>query len=792
MATRRGALAGLGAGAALLALLAVALASASPRAGEAQTVAPPATRVVRVVFAIDNSCSMFEVSAIDTIDNPCEVDDEPASDPDEQRVEGVKRLIGVMRGFLGAADERRTVEIGALSFGSARGGRAAVEALFPPSPVIEPGLAEGLRAGRAEPRGGTDFAAALCGAWAMATGLAPEPTAGCELPPGFFDDAGVGSEPPAADWEPLVVLITDGSPAPEGPSLRLDGDPPASACADAAGFATADGDEYLCSLAATWAELRAQSPAGLIVIGLDAADRWFPDAEDYWQRTVGCGEFVEHERDCDDLVVRSVNPDELAVLILGAFPTVDLCEAVEDEPYTCDVPGGLVSVGFQINGVAEDTITEAANEATGDRWRSADRPPQFSAPVPVPDAHVWRFARPEDGRWTLTSDGPRSQLVLVDYDPALFGIEPLRWDASGLTLGLIAHEPIHVRSAERQPYRVELRRDGAPVAGEEARLTHEGDRVRFALTAPGIARPAAADAAEGDYDVVLYLRTPRKDIEVGREPLDAFLAATEPTATPTPAPTPVPTPEPTPPPPPPSCVDFTASWEGEPGEARRWQMTARLAWPPLPPVRFREAAPQRVTIDSADCGEPIEATADILGCEACTAKAEGPPPLGLTVPASGQPGGDAERRTTWYAPSSGVEDSASERVRVSGPALLDLEPWWGWALHLLAILGLFAAMSAVSVHSPKVWNREGDRTPPVRLAVPSEERRLIGIVRWRAFVWRRAPGDEAGRALTLRWGVLGPIVARGGSGRARWLGERVEATDIDIRQRSPREDADRR
>ncbi len=770
MATRRGALAGLGAGAALLALLAAALASAPPRAGEAQTAAPPATRAV---FAIDNSVSMFGDG------------DDPASDPDKQRVEGVRRLIGVLRGFLGAADERRTVEIGALSFGSARGDRAAVEALFPPSPVLEPGLADRLRA---EPRGGTDFAAALCGAWAMATGREPGPAAGCELPPGFLDDADVGPEPPAADGQRLVVLITDGSPAPEVSSLRLDGDPPASACADAAGFATADGDEYLCSLAATWAALRAQSPADLIVIGLDEGGLWFDDVEPYWQRAVGCGEFVEHERDCDDLVVRSVNPDELAVLILGAFPTVDLCEAVEDEPYTCDVPGGLVSVGFQINGVAEDTITEAANEATGDRWRSADRPPQFSAPVP--NAHVWRFARPEDGRWTLTSDGPRSQLVLVDYDPALFGIEPVRWDASGLTLGLIAHEPIHVRSAERQPYRVELRRDGAPVAGAEARLTHEGGRVRFALTAPGIARPAAADAAEGGYTVVLSLRTPRKDIEVGWAPLDAFLAATEPTATPTPAPTPVPTPEPPPPPPPPSCVDFTASWEGEPGEARRWRMTARLAWPPLPPVRFREAAPQRVTIDSADCGEPIEATADIRGCETCVAAAAGPPPLGLTVPTSGLPGGDAERH--WYVESSVVEDGASERVRVSGPVFLDLEPWWGWALHLLAILGALVLVSAVSVHSPKVWNRDGDRTPPVRLAVPNEERRLIGIVRWRAFVWRRAPGDEAGRALTLRWGVLGPIVARGGSGRARWLGERVEATDIDIRERQQSEDADRR
>ena len=54
------------------------------------------------------------------------------------------------------------------------------------------------------------------------------------------------------------------------------------------------------------------------------------------------------------------------------------------------------------------------------------------------------------------------------------------------------------------------------------------------------------------------------------------------------------------------------------------------------------------------------------------------------------------------------------------------------------------------------------------------------------FVLRRVPEGEAGagRLLTLRWFVLGPIVARGGSsGRARWWGARVEGTGIDIRKR---------
>ena len=756
MTARRRTLAGLAAGAAAIALLTAALAAAAPRTGEAQTAAPPVTRVV---FAIDNSVSMFGDGIA------------PAADPGLQRIEGVRRLLAVLRGFLGAADERRTVEIGALSFGSAGPDRPAVEVLFPPSAALDPELAHRLRA---EPRGGTDFAAALCGAWAMASGRAPAPPAGCELPAGFLGEAGAGRTPPAADEQRLVVLITDGSPAPDGPEeLSLDGDPKASdpACADAAGFATGDGDEYLCSLAATWAALRAQRHADLIVIGLDEGDLWFDDAEAYWRRAIGCGEFGP--RGCDGLVVRSVNPDELAALILGAFPTVDLCEAVEDEPYTCDVPGGLASVGFQINGVTEDTDTAVANEA-GDRWRSADRPPQFSAPVP--DSHVWRFARPDDGRWTLTSDGPRSQLVLVDYDPALFGIEPLRWDATGLELALTAHEPVHVRSAEDQAYWAELRRGGAHADGETVHLTHEGGRVRFALTAPGLERPAGGET--GGYAVVLHLRTPRKDIEVGWAPLDAFLADTGPAATPTPAPAPAPAPAP-------SCADLAVSWDGEPGEARRWQWGLRFGWPLL---RFREAAPQRVTIDG-DCGEPIAAEAYVIGCAACAATATGPPPLGLTVPASGLPGGDAERRAVWRAPSSGAAGETIETVRVSGPALLEWEPWWGWALHLLAALLLLAAVSAASVRADKGWSRNEDEAPPVRLAVPDAKRQLVGIVRWGVFAWRRVPGDEAERTLTLRWLVAGPLVARGGSGRALWLGDPAGETGIDIRRRPRREDA---
>ena len=132
-------------------------------------------------------------------------------------------------------------------------------------------------------------------------------------------------------------------------------------------------------------------------------------------------------------------------------------------------------------------------------------------------------------------------------------------------------------------------------------------------------------------------------------------------------------------------------------------------------------------------------------------------------------------------------------MAVSGPAFLEWEPWWGGALNALALLALiaapFALASFASVRSDTVWNRVGDRAPPVRLAVPVDQR-PVGIVRLGALAWRRVPEDEKERVLTLRWFVCGPLVARGGSGAEWWQSEPVEETDVALVLRPPREDAD--
>lgn len=737
----------------------------------AQSAAPPPP--TRVVFAIDNSGSMF---------------DPGGSDPNENRIEGVHGLIEVLRGFLGAPGELRRVELGALSFGG-----DAPLVLSAPANVLVEALPARLRAEQVG--GGTDFRAALCGAWAMAAGETPPADAGCPPLPEAF-----GAAAPAEDASPLLaVVITDGSPARGTDDLRFDGNPSAADCPHGAdsygGYDSDDGDAYLCALASTWTALRARRAADLVVIGLDEPGQWFPDAEAYWQRVAQCG--GSGQPDCADRVVRSVDPAQLATLILGAFPGVDLCEAISGDAYNCDVPGGLVSVGVQIAGLVAGSTTTIENEA-GELYRSSGGHRELA--FAGERAHVWRFDRPVSGRWRVTGDGPPGQRAIVEYDAVRFLLELRQWNEDGLWLGLTARDRVHVASLEGQRYRLELSRSGTVVGSELLLLRHERGDL-FALTAP-VAPPSGADAA---HALVLSLVTGTTEIEVGRLSLSAAQLATPtptPSATAVPAPDATPTSAPTPtpeatPPPPPECSTFTAAWNGEPGSGPRWRWAARVA-PELPPVRFRDSATWSVTVDSPDCSAPIELDARILGCEQCVAGGEGPPPLTLDVTTRGLGGADARREVRWYAPSSGVEDSAApEQVWLSDPWARHWEPVWAAGLHLLALALLGVAVSAVSVRRPHGWRRGEDPEAPVRLAVPDERQRLADIVRLQVFLWRRTRPDEPqgwpGRLLSLQWLILGPLVARdtseGASRRARWLGDPIadapdaEARRLDLRRR---------
>ena len=459
------------------------------------------------------------------------------------------------------------------------------------------------------------------------------------------------------------------------------------------------------------------------------------------------------------------------------------------------MPGGLVSVSFQVTGLTASARTTVENE-DGETYRSSGDHRELA--VHGDDAHVWRFRQPVAGRWTVTGNGPPGQRAIVDYEPVEFRMNSWQWDDDALQLGLTTFDDI--ASLRDQFYHVELLREGRVLAGREVQIDHQGGRS-YALTAP-FELPAHIA-----HRLVLYLKTPRTRLEVGRFELTEPPPTPSPTKTPQPTETPPPTeaPSPTPsatptvtptPAPTPPCSAFSAEWDGEPGVASRWRWAFRAGLD-FPPVRFRDSAVWRVTVESPDCDEAIEARARILGCEWCEAEAEGTPPPPLDVSTRGRPDDATEREASSYARSSGVEDSWREPVRLADSWLLHAEPVWASALHLLALAALAVGVSAVAVRRPHAWRRGEEFEPPIALGVPNERRTLDGIVGRGLFVWRRAPRGERAPTgegdgpdaplLTLRWLIFGPLVARdmraGAPWRARWLGEpTAEASDAEERR----------
>ncbi len=511
------------AAAVLLALSASAFAGARAQDGGE---APP----THVVFAIDDSGSMFDAGG---------------SDPGMQRYDGVINLVEVLGQFLDDEDPRR-VEIGALSFG------AEARQLSRLASVRGTALAQALRAerDRATTRGATDFREALCLAWETATGEAAPRDSGCP-------DATGSTAPRSDDSRRLVVLVTDGAPAPGSEALEFSGQPDAAACSsevDVQAFEesreTGAADSCLCALGTVWANLNRHTRVTLVVIGLDQRDRWFDSAAPYWRRAAGCD--PNPTSPCDR-VVRSVDADSLAELILGAYPTIDLCKRVDEgEPFNCDIPGGLTGVQFLITGVPEGGVTSVDDGR--DTRRSDGSHPEFREREG--GSHIWSFDdRPYRGSYELKLEAaalPPDALVFVDYKVAEFSVGEQVWneDTGELTLHLtvVAGGEVFPRSAEAQPYLAEIL-DNGRTTRQPVALDHvDGSRGReFTVS---------VKAEQGDSEFTLYLDLgdSRGLIQVAREtipqsvfttPTPAPAAATDtPTATPTPDPT-TPAPAPT-------------------------------------------------------------------------------------------------------------------------------------------------------------------------------------------------------------------------------------------------------
>ncbi len=516
---------------AILAVVLAALVVGAPVGARAQGGGdvPP----TQVVFALDDSGSMFGANG---------------SDPNMQRYNGVIRLVEVLDRFLDEDDPHR-VEIGAISFGS------EAHELSPLASVRGAALAAVLRAERdsAATRHATDFREALCLAWETVTGEAAPRDSGCP-------DATGTRDPRSDSARRFVVLVTDGAPAPGEDVLEFADQPDPAACpvrADPEAFGESRekgaANAYLCALGTVWANLNQHTRVTLIVIGLDQQDQWFDDASPYWRRAGGCG--LDPASPCDR-VIRSVDADSLAEQILGAYPTIDLCERVDErEPFDCDIPGGLTRVQFLITGVPEGSVTVVDNGR--DVLRSDDAPGHDEFRPREGGAHIWSFAdRPYRGSYRLTLEAPISApdaLVFVDYKAAEFSVGEQVWDEEtgelSVPLTVVAGGEVFPRSVETQPYEVEIQSAGR-IVQQQVTLEHVADGREFTV---------AIRAAPGDSEFALYLELgpARGRIEVARDaiPASVFVTATPtPAATATPSP-PTPTPSPTATPAPPAVVE---------------------------------------------------------------------------------------------------------------------------------------------------------------------------------------------------------------------------------------------
>ncbi len=513
------------------AVLALALVALLAGVGGARAQGGGDAPATHVVFAIDDSGSMFGANG---------------SDPRKQRYDGVIGLVEVLGQFL-ADDDPRRVELGALSFGL----DAVVHT--PLVSVRDAALADGLRAARdaAASRGATDFRGALCRAWQTVTGQAAPAGSGCPDATG----AGTAASP---DARRLVVLVTDGAPAPVADALRFADAPDAADCpatVDADAFAesreTGAADAYLCALGSVWANLNRQARVTLVVIGLDQRDQWFERAAPYWRRAAGCAP----DGPCDR-VVRSLDADGLADLILGAYPDIDLCERVaEGEPFTCDIPGGLTGVQFLVTGVPDGGVTVV--DDARDLWRSDAAGPPDEFRQREGGIHRWRFDdRPYRGPYQLTLEAATpapDAAVFVDYTVANFDVGEPAWDddAEELTLPLTVVTDatckkedeeddcrVRVSGVANQDYEAVLQVEGA-IAVQRVNLEHVADGREFTVT-------IRADAGASEVTLYLDLGGSRGRIQVASAAIAAGVYAAPPAATPTPAPTPTPTVAPTP------------------------------------------------------------------------------------------------------------------------------------------------------------------------------------------------------------------------------------------------------
>jgi len=753
-----------------------------------------------VVLVIDHSLSMQE------------------SDPEGRRIAAARDLIDTIAAFTDSFDLR----VGGVGFGS-----PYVDGPPDPDPrIILPlskpdalGVRDQFR--REELVPGTDFHSALCLAWRVAVGMRPPPGAAC--PPASID-AGLGSAPSEDPGRAkVVVLITDGGPAPRGLELaqtfQTAANCPPNALARIAD--TEDRGIYMCGLAEAWTALTAAFPVEVFVVGIDARNQWFPSTETFWRAITRC----EGEQDCARRVLRVLDPAgltrEISKAAIGGV--TNLCPR-DAGVSKCHLPAGLREVHFAVTNVGpDDRISVKSPDGRDVRENGQAR---LRA---VGSSQRWRIQAPAKGVWRVESALPDpnlfslmlpAQLQLVPRPTAPTTDSPVAFTAT-----LLDGDAVNTDSLRDETFTLELVRDGRDQPPRQVGL-RSGDAGSFLVTSHDggdtIGQLAAGrwtarlsrlveDPQTGEADRLVFgsvsfvvteptptpvptptqtpaptptpeptpTPSPSPTPTSTPSPTPTATATPIPTPTPSPTPTPTPTPSPTPTPTPlPECaVESPKTARFVPADTRMDAYRLGFTWENRP--RFRLPNSQTALLEEqSDCRTAVAVQAqlrvtDLAGvgpaCPRCTASITGRLPLrveaALPLPDTLEARYVRDVRVL-------VDDEwrsvASEEFTVQVSEWAAAEPLWSLIALIVAPIAVLAGASFVSTRVIRHRLDDYDEQPTaVRdiLVVGSDG---IGtpIVRLGFFVWRGADVEGGGDTgvskayLSLAWLVAGPLVAR--------------------------------
>ncbi|MGD9892586.1 MAG: vWA domain-containing protein [Dehalococcoidia bacterium] len=698
----------------LFAALVVAVLGATPPARQAA--AQPRAVPLDIVLAVDQSGSMGQ------------------SDPNNRRIEAVTQFVDTLAAFQDAYEARvGVVEFGSPAIRSGSTLRPTLGLTAPQDPAVKGAL-------RPDTLAGTDFKGALCLAWATATGARPPQDAGCptlpEVKPPQTQPRGEGPR------ERIVVLLTDGFPAPDGCDLRFPEGNRQPAC-PLGPF----GNDYFRELQQLWESLNRAQATRLYVIGLDENDVWFPTAAPYWVATTGCDSEVE----CQRAVRRSPNPDSLIsdVIESAIDALVDLCgrSGAQSE---CQLPGLLAEVQFVIDGLRTGTgVRIVAPDGS-------ERQPGPSVQYTIEgDRQRWRVRAPARGVWRVDSLDADAQLAVTQVAiPAQFDVrpipeQPIAQAALSLQLLPTGTSQIDLASAAGETVELEAQRNGQAAITRQVTLERAGTGLRISN--------ALAAAEEGQWRFRVITAFGDRRVVIGEGSVNVV-------AQPSPSPTPVPTQTPAGPPSNECPEPFTSTISPGGPEVSAYRWAFKLGWPThfhkpatiggevegCTPVSVPLNVQLRLTPDGGDrAGEAVVWKGTGTGTALVEGEVDDEIRSWSTL-----------RRSLIYESPTGPQELEGDVVQLTTPGYVSFEQstgfgYWWWLFPLLAIMLLVAFLSTLQVgpagvrlSNTAVWNQRRRNSEP--------------ITQCRLFIWRSVElgGTRSRGTLSLRYIFAGPLVLR--------------------------------